>query len=163
MRIWSKRRCNKKENHLTLSEAMTTESVNIEIKKNEIEVQIEKPEIIIQMNWGSWERGVWITKIVDNLDWTFTRTYWDWATEITTINLKGQDATNLGNQVLPVTTQEQTLFPLANIPLDLTSGMLFVNWLKQKYPEDFVIFSHTLIWLNNHFKLNTTDVVEYIF
>ena len=55
------------------------EVINIEQVQEVIEVEVT----------GIGERWIGITKIVDNGDWTFTRTYGDWATEITTINLKG--------------------------------------------------------------------------
>ena len=54
---------------------------------DDINVMIEQPVINVTIEWQTWEKGVWITSIVDNWDWTFTRTYWDWATQITTIDL----------------------------------------------------------------------------
>ena len=142
---------------------MADEIINIDIQENAIEVAIEKPELFITMEGYTWDRGVWITKIVDNGDGTFTRTYGDGATEITTIDLRWHDWTSLREQTLHVLSEEQVFFVLSAKPSDLTTGMLFINGLKQQYPEDYVIWGMTLTRLNRHFKLNTTDVVEYIF
>ena len=65
-----------------------TDALNIDIKQNAIAIAVEQPTIEIQMGSNASERGVWITNIVDNLDGTFTRTYGDWATQITTIDLR---------------------------------------------------------------------------
>ena len=49
----------------------------------------------INISMDGWEKGVGIVSIVDNYDWTFTRTYGNGATELRTSNLRGAGITEI--------------------------------------------------------------------
>lgn len=54
-------------------------------------------------------------------------------------------------------TNGQTVFVLAQIPMDPEDVEVSVNGLVQEYMTEYTLSGSTLTWLNNNFPLTTTD------
>lgn len=65
-------------------------------------------------------------------------------------------------QLLAVTSANQTAFNLSAIPALPHLSLLFVNGEKSRYPQDFVINSSVLTW-NNRVSLDAFDEVEFYY
>lgn len=64
-------------------------------------------------------------------------------------------------EVLPITTNGQTLFALTTTSTYPTLSTLFLNGVKQRYSVDYVITGGSVLtWLDTTTTLSTTDLIE---
>lgn len=67
---------------------------------------------------------------------------------------------NTKYELLTISSNNQTVFNLANIPVNPSQAFVYLNGVKSRYSTEFIISSSVFTWLNSGVRLATTDTLE---